>query len=1178
MPRLGRSALNRVMTLSHTCLREQTNAIAGWGLAVMVTNRSLSRRLEQPMTRKFRIPARAFLVLLLALAIAASPSFAQVKSSAITGTVTDQSGAVLPNATITVTQQETNTVTKVKSDSTGGYTVPYLPIGTYTLTVTSPGFKTYRKTSINLAGNTTLRADVHMAIGSTSSTVEVTADALALQTENATVSDAVSTETIQNLPNINGNSLYYATLDAGVVADPNAMNSQNLGVGYRDRRDMSGLRINGGEIGSNDITLDGISIQGAAWRETAVLPNPDALSEVRVTTNNFTADIGLAQGVVQETTKQGTNALHGDLNFMMRNEALNANSFSNNHLHVARPTYRLLQGGGSVGGPVIIPHIYNGKDKLFFFASFLRLTHSQAVNLLTTVPTALERQGNFSQTLVREKNGQAVPVHIYNPYDVTPVAGSNGTLFQRQEYPNAIITNPNLYGLKILQGYPMPNATPIDVYNTDNYRFTGIQPESRSSFNGRIDFKPTDNQSIFFSAGVSQGSEISPNQWGKAANGPWVYQTGQIGDTKDFNPYGAIGDTIVLNPTTVLDVRYGVTHINTQSQIEQAKGDPGAYGMPGVVAATSPRPGSLPSFGVNNMTPYGPLNNTNYTNKHEHQLNHFVVGSLNKVLGHHTLKFGAEYRVYLQNFQDYQLQAPTLSTTADTGSLADASGTDSSTISTVQDEGFLPASVVVGAQGWQMSPGTAPVLALASKYIAFYGQDSWRPTPKLLITAGLRYEIQPGPTERHNHMSSYVLDKPNPFAVNQTINPAGGMGLLTFPGVAGYSRNLYNTSYNNFSPRFGVTYQLTPNTVVRGGFGRNYLPSNTGYNANTTIYDPTPWSAAVNPIPFGLSPAGVAVGTFDQPSNTYVVPGAGAVQSPANYGKFSGVTIFNRNDYKTGHVDQWNLFIERQLSSTWVVNVGYVGSSGGTLPWRNYPINGPFSVPSTQLQAWRDAWVASNGTHDPATARVPNPMPALVGVAPGDSGGATITAMEAAEPYVAALGVLNYFSIGTSKYNAFEAKIRHSMSNGLMFQANYTWSKGTGNVGNSGTQTFAESQSGSSSAPTGGVDYVNVKNNHGLLDYDVTNRFVLSGTYQLPMGTGKLLNAPNRFVDELIGGWQVSTAVDLQGGMPWGPDCETNPSGFKNPGTLNGRCNLVPGEPIELPKADQHYYTGSETL
>jgi hypothetical protein len=1137
------------------------------------------------------------LALLITFAILDNSLFAQVKSSAITGTVTDQSGAVVAGAKVTVTETQTSAITASQTNDEGQYNVPYLPIGRYTVEVQAAGFQTYRRTDINLAGATTLRADVSMAVGNTTATVEIKADALALQTETATVSTAVSTETINNLPNINGNSLYYATLDSGVVGTPQQMTSTNLGVGYMNRRDMSGLRINGGAIGSNDVQLDGISVQGAAWHETSVLPNPDALSEVRVTTNNFTADIGMAQGVVSQTTKSGTNKFHGDLNYMIRNEALNANSFGNKHQGIARPTYRLLQGGGSIGGPVIIPHIYNGSNKLFFFVSFLRLTHSDAITLLTTVPTALERQGNFSSTLVKEKSsGQAVPVHIYNPYVATPVAGSNGTLYQRQQYANAIVTNPNQYGLKILQGYPMPNFTSGSgpsiangggqepYYHTNNYYFSGIQPINRNSLNTRVDFKPTDSQSIFFSAGFSKGTISNPNQWG--ANSPFVYQTNQ-GDVHDFNPYGAIGDTFVLNPTTVLDVRYGVTRINTQAHVSQAKGNPADYGMPAFVSAVSPLPGSLPSMPAAATTPYGALNNNSYGNKNEHQTNHFVVGSLSKQLAKHSLKVGAEYRVYLQNFADYQWQSPILSVgstngIAVTGQYATASGANSSTIATTQDSGFLPAGIVAGAQGWSMPAGTAPVLSIASKYTGFYGQDSWRPTPKLQLNIGVRYEVQPGPTERHNKMSSYVLDAKNPFAAGATGNPAGGLGLLTFPGVDGYSRNLYETNWNNVSPRLGFTYQLNGKTVVRGGYGRNYLPSNTGFNANTTIYNPMPWDTAVNAIPFGLSPAGVAVGSFDQPSNTYVVKGPGPIQDPANYGQPGTVTIFNRKDYKTGHTDQWNIFIERQLSPTWIVNAGYVGSSSSTLPWRGYLINGPHNVDPGQLSAWRAAWIASNGTNDPATALVPNPMPALIGKAPGASGGAKITAMQAAEPYQAALGVTNFRSVGSSQYHALIAKVQHSLAYGLTLNANYTWSKATGTVGNASTSTFAESQQNSSSAPTGGVDYVNFNNNHSILNYDVSHRFVVSASYALPFGKGKLVNTSNGFLNEIIGGWQVSGAGTFQRGMPWGPNCAAQTASatvaITNAGTLNGRCNRVAGEPIELPKKDQHYYDGTQSL
>lgn len=1124
--------------------------------------------------------ARFGLQLLLTLLIALATShslLAQVKSSAITGTVTDSSGAVVPGAKVTVTETSTGTSNTTQTNDQGQFNVPYLPIGHYTIDVTAVGFQSYRKTDIDLAGGVTAREDIAMTVGTMTSTVEVQAGALVVQTENAQVAGSVGSEVIQDQSNINGNSLYFATLQPGVVGDPQQLSSTALGVGYQDRRNMSGMRINGGEIGSNDVQLDGNSVQGAAWHETAVLPNPDALSEVRVVTNNFTADTGLAQGVVQQTTKGGTNQLHGDANFTIRNEAFNANSFGNNHQGIARPKYRLFQGGGAIGGPVDIPHIYNGRDKLFFFASFLRLTHTTSTTAQATVPTALERIGDFSQTYVRGNNGAPVLVNIYNPFSATPIG--NGTQFVRQQYPGNVVTNPNPFGLKILQGYPMPNyAAPggpslasgggQDAYHTNNYEFLGVSPEVRNSLNGRIDFKPNNSQSIYFTFGISKGSITNPNNWGTNANGTWVSQT-SMGDVIDKNPYGAIGDTIVLSPTTVLDVRYGVTHINTQAQVRTAKGDPTAYGQPSFVAAAAPF-GANVLPGVPAISPYSALNSNSYGNKKEHQLNHSLNGSLTKTKGNLTMKFGAEFRVYLQNWQDIQWQSPPLTTTNYTGQYATAQGANVTQLEPLnQNQGFTPASILAGVEGWSMSPGTAPITAIASKYVAVYFQNDWRATGKLQLSLGIRYEVQPGPTERFNRMSSYVLDRVNPFATGTTANPLGNYGYLTFPGVGGYSRNLYATTWDNIAPRLGATYQLTPNTVLRGGFGRNYLPSNTGFNANTTVYNPTPWDTAVNAIPYGLSPNGVPAGTFDQASNTYVVPGAGPVQAAANYGQPSNVTIFNRELYKTGHTDQWNFFIERQLTSTWLVNAGYVGSKSGTLPWRGFPINGPFSVDPTQLAAWRNAWVASNGTNDPATAQVPNPLPALAGKAPGPIGGATITAMQAAEPYLAALGVTNFESIGSSNYNAFQIKVQHSTSHGLSFGGNYTWSKALGLTGNSGTQTFAESQQGGSSGPTGGIDYVNLKNNYAIQDYDIPNRLVFNLSYALPFGKGKAFDPGNGVLRTIIGGWQITSAVNLQSGYPWGPSCSQ---------TLNGRCNYVSGQPLELPAQDQHYWDGKQTL
>ena len=637
-----------------------------------------------------------------------------------------------------------------------------------------------------------------------------------------------------------------------------------------------------------------------------------------------------------------------------------------------------------------------------------------------------------------------------------------------------------------------------------------------------------------------------------------------------------VGDTIILNPTTVLDVRYGVTRISTLAGIAAATGDPTAYGMPSAVASIAPVQGVLPeinhfaSTDDANQTNWGDLNNNQWANKSEHQTNHALNGSVTKQLGKWTFRGGAEYRVYLGNWADIQYQSPTLASGASgTGQYATVSGANSAPqITNPQNAGYAGATPVIGVAGWTMPAGTSPKVALASKYVAFYSQNTWRMTSKLVLSLGLRYEVQPGPTERYNRMSSVNLNAANPFAAG--ISGAGGLGLLTFPGVGGYSRNLYETEWNNFSPRVGATYQLNDATVLRAGYGRNYLPSNTGFNANGLVYGTTPFSAGANATPFGLSPNGLPAGTFDQPQTTVVIQPAGAVQAPNVYGTTGGVDIFNRYQYKTGHVDQYNAFVERRLGPSWIVSAGYVGSRSGDLPWRQFPLNGTWNVPSATLQAWRSTWIASNGSNDPAQAQVANPLPSLIGKAYGASGNATITALQAAEPYLAFLGETNFVSKGSSNFNSLEIKAQHSTSHGLMFMASYVWSKALGLTGGSNGATYEENQANNgASGPTGGVDYANLSNNYSLLNFDAPNRFVASVSYLLPIGKGQDWNPSNLVVRNVLGGWQVTAAVTSQSGQPWAPNCS---------GTINNRCDVVPGEPIEVPKAAQHYYDGQTSV
>lgn len=1119
----------------------------------------------------------------------ASVAMAQVRSGVVTGTVTDPSGAVVPNATVAVTNELTNIAFRSTTNSAGQYTVPYLPEGRYSVRVTATGFQTYFKTGIVLGTATTVRVNATLATGTVTTTVQVKANAAALQTENATVQGTISSHIIDAIPNINNNPLFYATLQAGVVADSQALSDNTLGVGFTDRKALSAIHINGAELGTSDVTLDGVSVQGSGWHGMVVMPDTNALQEVRTTTNNFSAATGNAQGVIAMTTKSGTNQYHGDLYYYLRNEALNASGMFNNLEGIQKPAYRLNQGGGSFGGPVIIPHVYDGRDKMFFFIDFMRLAHSEPDSIFATVPTAAQREGDFSQTVVPGISGEPVPVNIYNPFLATPFNGSS-TVVERPIYPGAVIptSGPGSIdpaGEKVLQSYPMPNHTPSDAFEDNNYLFSGSTiPEYRNALTTRLDFRTSAKNSFYATGGFSTGSITPPNIWGPSNQFNYIGESGgsEISSiVKDNNPYGMIGDTYTFGPTMFMNLHLGLTRVDSFSSYPNGNWTSSEYsqfGMPTDVQSLISLFGA-PMSVVCYCTRINALNNDQWNRKNEHQTNYDLNGSVTKVSGRWTFSAGGEYRVWFSNWQDLEFGTPDLTpgnvANASTQQFANINGSSSSLNTNPANQGLPMADFLTGVEGFTVVPGTSVIPALATKYYSLYSQNDWHATNKLTINLGLRWEVQPGPTERYNHTSDVNLAESNPYAAGITLSsPLGGLGLIGFPGTRGQGRSMWNTQWGNFSPRLGAAYQLTPNTVLRGGFARMYVNSNSGFNANGLIYGEVPFSAGAEPIPYGLSPNGVPVGQFQDPQNTLVTGGLGAVQSPFIYGNGAGslaVDLFPTN-YPNSYLDQWNFFVEHQFGKDWTVSAGYVGSHGSNQAWRNFQINGDWAIPNSTLMAYQNAWIASNGTQDPAQAPVPNPLPALIGKAQGAIGDATIPAIDAQMPYLALLGQTIMGSAGTTNYNALQVSVQHPFSNGLTLLANYTWSKSTGLTGGPLSSNYVESQATAGSAggggSTGGVDYLHLNNNRGLQSYDIPQSVQIAAAYNLPFGSGRAFVPSNPGVRALVSGWQLAPVVTLHSGEPWGPNC----------GGLDGRCNIVPGESLYVPKNLRHWYNGNTSV
>ena len=384
----------------------------------------------------------------------------------------DSTGSAVPGAEVSITNQDTNISAKLKASDSGQFVFPYLPAGVYTVSISAPGFVSFKESGVRLDTAQTARVDATLKVSNIETTVEVQAAAARIQTESTSVTGAIQANVIDAIPNITQNPLYYAFLQAGVQPRNNAnstTNDSSFGIGVNGRKQFSSVGINGGRAYTNDIQLDGLPVMGGGQNEAAVIPNTEGLQEVRVISNTFSAEYGRGQGIIQMSTKSGTNAFHGQGTYTIRNEALNANTNSNKANGLPRGVFKSHELGGALTGPII-------RNRLFFSSSLHYLRFNSGSTPLSTVPTALEKVGNFSKTLIRETTGLPVPALVFNPYNVVQ---QGPDLFQRLPYPNAIVANNPAFAAAVYMNsfYPAPNRTPDDVYNTNNYSSTVVKSD-----------------------------------------------------------------------------------------------------------------------------------------------------------------------------------------------------------------------------------------------------------------------------------------------------------------------------------------------------------------------------------------------------------------------------------------------------------------------------------------------------------------------------------------------------------------------------------------------------------------------------------------------------------------------------------------------------------------------------
>lgn len=1100
-----------------------------------------------------------------------SVALGQIKSGTITGTVTDPTGAVVPGASVSVINQATNVTTTVVTDDTGSFTFPYLAPGTYAVNVERPGsgFAKYSRTDIAVSTAQTVKVEVRLQAGVTTETVMVKADAASLQTSSATVQGTINQLAVESLPNITHNPFSYAALQAGVVPRGlfnNTQSTTSFGIGIDGRRQASAIGINGGSAFSNDIILDGVSIQGSAWNETAVLPNQDSLQEVKTITNNYSAEYGRAQGVVLFTTKGGSNDYHGSAFYRIRNEALNANSFSNNANNIARGPFKSHTFGGTGGGRII-------RDKAFFFVSYEGLRFHRAYDYLLSVPTEAERKGDFSNTYV-SVSGRAVPIRLFDPYNATRVGTTNA--YQRAAFPTftdaqgLVRTSPlppsrlNQQGLALLNAYPMPNRPPDDIFNRNNFFLRSNQDFTKNNINSRVDYR-WGNHNFYGTYGFQKGNILTPRSWG--TDNPYYSRKEFVGNQQpDDNYYVAFGDTVALSPTAVLDVRLGVNRIKADNEADVFENySYDQFGIPKEIQALNAIPGAPPAFSPGGTV--SPLNLGTSLHKRERQTNTDFNGSLTWTRGRWTHKFGGTYRVLLSNYIDPD-DSMQIQTSADfTRSNVNADGTTGGlTTPDASFNGLGLASIALGAGITRVSPGFAIRLALAQKYYGLYSQNDWRVSDRLTLNLGLRWDVQPGPTERYNRLSSIDLNSKEPLF--------GTPGEIIFPGNTVSSRNLWQTDYKNFAPRLGAAYQLSNAVVMRGGYGITYVPSNTGFNDGPGFYAAGPFTPSapsqLPQSPYGTTPAGVVIGPFNSLAvNAIVLPVGPNPQDPRIYG---GARRFPY-DYKNGYVQQWNFFIEQKLGASWIASAGYIGSKGSRLQVVFIPINSPQLVDPQLLDSWRSTYIASNGTTNPSAQLIQNPWQPVTGPLIPYGAGAirarNISRLDAAFPYPLH-GDNIHLSSGVSDYNALQLQLTRQFTGGLQLSAHYTWSKQM-------ATTRYNAQTNQGYADGGEINYFsNLRAdlqhlNRKLTTNDIPHRIVVNWLYDLPVGKGSRLDTNQPVINAIIGGWRLAGSFTAQSGFVF-------PLSNGGTNSINGLPDRVPGVPLELPKELQRWYDGRTTV
>jgi hypothetical protein len=1004
--------------------------------------------------------------------------WAQSFNASVRGVVTDTSHSAIPNAKLTIKDVNRNLDHTAVSDSSGRYVMTALPPGTYSFTAEAQGFKKYSRSAVELQVQQEATINVELQVGEIATTVEISSTAPLLNTTSADLGTVVSNTFIQQLPLAGRAPLALVALAAGI-------NPVNTSAGGQT---STNFVANGVRNSTSDVLLDGMSLtnveQNSGITNLEYQPSVDVVQEFKVQTNFFSAEFGNTGGaVVNMITKSGTNQFHGVGYEFARNAAMNANSWFSNRAGRSIPDFKRNVFGGTIGGPVLIPKVYDGHNKTFFFYDFEASRQSNADTRLSSIPTMKERQGDFSDT--RAANGALIT--IYNPYDTYKTADGRTLrhLFQGNIVP---LSMQHKIAQNALSYYPVPTSDGNTFTHTNNFFGQGVNQSAGNQMDAKLDHNINDKQRFTSRYSLNFGNNTPANFFGNMAD---PYSNGDsLSRTQNF----VFDFTRVQSPTTILDLRYGVLRQHAQTIPKSDGFDPTTLGLSSVYLTSGVR--QFPAFQSEGYQQVGMVGYGRITRGDDVQS---ITGSLIKIFGGHNLKVGAEARLMRLNY---------LQPGYPQGNLAfnrAVTNEDPNKSSSLQGNAIASMLLGWGSGGdYHLDPPSAS----ASKYYGFYAEDDWKITQKLTINLGLRFDFDVPRTERFNRLSWFDFNAPSPIAGKVPGYPnLKGQFMFADNGT----RSPIDGDYNNWQPRFGIAYALDNKTAIRAGYGIFYTVSRATIKGHTgagfsTDSSPefsrdgnlTQYATLENPYPNGLNiPPGNTLG-----ASTFLGLGFGTESRPDSNPQYQS----------------WNFSVQRQMPLNSVVEVNYTGSKGTHLYFGGGVENQNRLDPSY----WSMGRTALN-------ALVPNPFFGIITDPKSRLSQSTVTLNTLLRPYPQYAGGVSGSTpnIGNSIYHAVQFKYEKRFSRGLSFLGYYTISKliddssfSSGNVAWLGGTTSVQ-------------DYKNLRLERSVSAMDVPQRLVMSFAYELPVGKGKALGTSmGKVANAVLGGWSVDGLMTFSRGFP----------------------------------------------